>query len=317
MPLFSEKMVIIKSQLELIGQTPIIHLNGILGLGAEYADIYVDLLHLNPSGSHKDLAYLSMIEAKEREGLIGPDTELVEFSTGNASSAGAFICAEKGYNFVVFVPEDMTREKIQQTRSYRAEVHLTPANEFIVGAVERAVAYCEEDPKNRVLLNQSANPYNAKGYSIVGRKFAESLDSIDALVCGSGTHGVIRGVSEELKQYFPELYVVCLESPDAPHIHAQRNDYEFEFCPHKFIGFGPERLPALARPELYNDVRLVDKVRAEEMMFRLHGIGLFVGKTSGANIYHAIEVAREIGPGKKVVTVTYDSFFKIRSEYIK
>jgi cysteine synthase len=307
---------IVRNELEIVGQTPILHLNNLLGLDDTYADIYVDLLHRNPTGSHKVLAYDTMISSIEQERGIDASTILVEYSTGNAATAAAFVCAQKGYDLVVFMPGDMSQEKKQQLVAYGATVILTPADQFIVGAKQAAVAYVEQDLDSRVLLDQSSNTNNPKGYRQVGRKLIDTLPRIDAFVCGGGTYGTITGITEVLKEHDPSIKVTCVEAVYAAHIHAQRRREIVIFTPHKLIGFGAELLAPNARPELYDHIVTVDEETAVAMMKTLHRKGLFIGKTTGGNVHHALQVAKKLGPGNVVATVTYDSFFKMISEQV-
>ncbi len=287
---------------------PILHLNSYLKDGSDIADIYVALLHLNPTGSHKVLSYKAMVEAEEAKGL-SPNIHFVDYTTGNAGLAGAFICAQKGFPFTVFMPENMSVEKIQILKALGADLRLTPKDEFILGAKKQAVEYCKG---NRILLDQSANPNNAKGYEIVGEKILATLGEVDAYVCGSGTYGTITGISSKLKP--TGTTIVCIEAKYAPHIHAQRNGEKMVFQPHTLIGFGAELLAPNAQPDLYDRVEVVDENTAISTMRDLHKKGFLVGKTSGANIHWAIKVATELGSGKVVATNTFDGFDRLVSE---
>ncbi|MFB6181490.1 MAG: PLP-dependent cysteine synthase family protein [Candidatus Magasanikbacteria bacterium] len=305
---------IINSELDRIGNFPILHLNPSLEDGDDLADIYVALLHHSPTGSHKVFSYKSMIEAEEEQGNADESTIFVDYTTGNAGIAGAFICAQKGYDFSVFMPENMSDERIEILKALGADLHLTPENEFIVGCKERAEEFIEEEPENRILLNQSENLNNRRGYHPVGEKIYNQIEDIDVFVSGSGTYGTITGISQVLKEKDKNIKVVLGEAEYAPHIDAKRNDYDYEFEPHNLIGFGAELLAPNAKPELYDETRTIDQETAEEAMKEMHSKGYLIGKTSGANIHWAIEEAKKLGDNGTVVTNTWDSFNRILSE---
>ncbi|PIN87630.1 hypothetical protein COV12_02925 [Candidatus Woesearchaeota archaeon CG10_big_fil_rev_8_21_14_0_10_32_24] len=304
-------MKIITNELERIADVPLLYLNPYLSNGESMAQVYVALLHLNPTGSHKVLSYQSMVEAEERNGL-NPDTIFVDYTTGNAGIAGAFVCAQKGYAFSVFMPENMSYEKIQMLRCLGADIHLTPKEKFILGAKQEAVEYSKTI--NRILLDQSSNPNNAKGYEIVGEKLIKTLGKIDVFVCGSGTYGTITGISRKLKPTGTEI--ICIEAEYAPHIFAKRKGVDVTFQPHNLIGFGAELLASNAHPELYDHVEIINEETAVKTMKAMHKKGFLIGKTSGANIYWAIKIAQELGPGKIVATNTFDGFERLITENI-
>lgn len=306
---------IISSEFELLREVPILHINALMG-HKKMAEIYVALLHTLPTGSHKVLAAKSMIEHEQKKRKITKKTIFVDHSTGNAASAEAWICAAKSLNYVCFVPENMAPEKVQQIKACGGQVHFTPAEEFVAGAKRAAVEYQKQDPVNRIYLNQAANPANAEGYMAIGELFAREFPSIDAYVCGAGTYGTITGVASALKERQPNVMVICIETVYAPHIHGQRKGHVVKFKRHNLIGFGTETLSPNARPQLYDNIVLIDEKTAIKAMKQLHKTGLLVGKTSAANIYWAEQIARKLGPGKTVVTNTFDSFFKITSENI-
>lgn len=307
-------MTITKTELELATEIPLLHLNPMLDNGENIADIYVALLHTFPTGSHKILPYIAMIKSEEQKRRVKSTTRFVEYTSGNAGIAAAYVCATKGYAFTAFMPENMTPEKIQMMKALGADLRLTPKDEFIVGARNGAVEFVAEDPENRILLDQSNNPNNPKGFEVVGKRFVDELANIDAYVCGGGTYGTITGVAGFLKRYDSKIQVVCVEAEYAPHVKAQRECNEVKFQPHNLIGFAAERLASTAKPELYDRIETIDEETSIVRMKQLHSKGLLVGKTSGANIEWAIKVAEELGPGKVVCTNTYDQFSRLVSE---
>lgn len=309
------KARIIESEFERLLDIPFLHLNPLLE-DKNMADIYVALLHTLPTDSHKVLAAKSMVENEERRRTITPDTIFIDHSTGNAAAAEAWVCALKNYNYLCFLPENAAPEKVQQIKACGGEVRFTPAEDFIAGAKQAATKYQQEDSINRIYLNQAANPASPKGYRKIGENFLSLFPNVNAYVCGAGTYSTITGVSSVLKERNPRIKVICIEASYAPHIHAQRNGYEAKFKRHNLIGFGAETLPPNASPSLYDDIVLIDEEKAIDTMKRLHQKGLLVGKTSAANIYWAEKIAQELGPGKIVITNTFDSFSKITSERI-
>lgn len=308
-------MKIIESELERLANIPFLHLNTILE-NSNMADIYVALLHILPTDSHKVLAAKSMIEAEERKGQITPETVFIDHSTGNAAAAEAWVCSMKGYKYICFIPEKMASEKTQQIKACGGQIKYTPAEDFIAGAKRAATEFQQHDPRNRIYLNQAANPASPEGYKSIAQKMIELFPSIDAYVCGAGTYSTITGVSSVLRQHRPDIQVTCIEASYAPHIHAQRNGYKLKFTRHNLIGFGAETLPPNAKPKLYDNVVLIDEAMAIQKMKEVHKMGLLIGKTSAANIYWAERIARELGPGKIVVTNSFDSFSKITNEQL-
>jgi cysteine synthase len=306
---------ILDDSIELLNQINFLHLNPLIN-EPDIADIYVGLLHLLPTGSHKVLAALSMIEEKERNTAISDKTIFIDHSTGNAASAEAWVCAKKGYKYLAFIPENMAQEKLQQIKALGGEIILTKANDFIAGAKSAAAKYQSIDPENRIYLNQTANPMSPQGYSEFGYAIAKYFPNINAYVCGSGTYSTITGVARSLKNTGREIEIFCIEAVYAPYLHAQRNGYVSNFQKHNLIGFGAESLSINAEPDLYDHIVLIDEQDSIETMKMLHKKGLLVGKTSSANIHWALKIAKRLGKGKCVVTNTFDCFSKIISEHL-
>lgn len=309
------KPPIIESELERLLYVPFLHINPYLK-ERKIADIYVALLHVLPTDSHKALAAKSMIEVEERKRQITPDTVFIDHSTGNTAAAEAWVCSIKGYKYICFIPENMASEKIQQIKACGGEIKYTPAENFITGAKKAAAEFQQQDPKNRIYLNQAANPASPEGYKPIAQKIIELFPRIDAYVCGAGTYSTITGVSSVLRQHKPDIQVTCIEASYAPHIHALRKGYKMRFIQHNLIGFGAETLPPNAKPDLYDNIVLIDEPTSIQKMKELHKMGLLIGKTSAANICWAEKIARELGPGKIVVTNSFDSFSKSISEQI-
>jgi cysteine synthase A len=293
---------IANDMLELIGYTPLVRLNRIPGPGS--AEMIVKLESQNPMDSVKDRIGAAMIEAAEREGRIRPDhTVLVEPTSGNTGIALAFAAAVKGYRLVVTMPETVTEERRRVLSALGAEVVLTPGAEGMKGAIKRA-AELSEGIEHSWTPGQFDNPANPEVHQ---RTTAEEVledtgGRLDAFVSGVGTGGTITGVGRVLKERVGAgVLVVAVEPASSPVLSGG------EPGPNKIQGIGAGFVPGNYDAAVVDRVVSVGYEESVEMARRLaREEGIFCGISSGAITWAARELARELGEGKRVVSVICD-----------
>ena len=288
--------------LELIGYTPLVRLRRIPEPGS--AEMIVKLESQTPMDSVKDRIGAAMIEAAEREGRIRPgETVLVEPTAGNTGIALAFAAAVKGYRLVVTMPESVTEERRRVLAALGAEVVLTPGPEGMKGAIRRAAELAEELP-NSWTPGQFDNPANPEVHRrTTAEEVMEDTDGrLDAFVSGVGTGGTIAGVGHVLKERLgPGVLVVAVEPSSSPVLSGG------EPGPNKIQGIGAGFVPRNYDPTVVDRVMRVEYEDALEMARRLgREEGIFCGISSGAITWAAREVARELGEGRRVVSIICD-----------
>jgi cysteine synthase len=284
-----------------VGETPMVALRGLAG--DVDAEVVAKLESLNPGGSVKDRIGVAMIDAAERDGLIEPGGSIVEPTSGNTGIALALVCAARGYELVLTLPEGMSRERTRLLRAYGAEVHETPS----LGGMGEAIALAERIVAERgaFMPQQFSNLANPE---IHRRTTAEEIwrdtgGEVDALVCGVGTGGTITGVGQVLKRRRPELYVVAVEPASSPVLSGGSPG------PHKIQGIGAGFVPEVLDRSVIDEVIAVDDEDALETARLLaQKEGILSGISAGANVRAALDVARRPElEGKRVVTVIPDS----------
>lgn len=285
-----------------IGRTPLVRLRR---LGAGLADVLCKCEQLNPGGSVKDRTALAMIEAAEREGkLTAGESVVIEATSGNTGIGLALVCAVKGYRLILTMPEDMSVERQSLLRAYGAEVHLTPADRVMRGAVERAQSLAARTP-HAFQPRQFENPANAAVHErMTGPEILEQLGGRvpDVFVAGVGTGGTITGVGRALRARHARVRIVAVE-PDASAILSGDEPGR-----HVIQGIGAGFVPAVLDRALLDEVRRVTDDDAASVQLELgRREGLLCGISSGAAVAAALDVAREIGPGNTVVTVLPDT----------
>ena len=287
---------------ELIGNTPLVKLNRV-AKGA-LATVVVKLESFNPCGSVKDRIGVSMITAAEEAGFIGPDTVIMEPTSGNTGIALAFVCAAKGYRLILTMPDTMSVERRQLLSVFGAELLLTPGAEGMPGAVRRAEQLVADNP-TYFMPQQFKNPANP---DIHRRTTAEEIwrdtdGKVDILVAGVGTGGTITGVAEVIKKRKPEFKAIAVEPADSSVLSGGKAG------PHKIQGIGAGFVPDVLRMELVEDVIRVSNEDAGEMARRLaREEGILAGISSGAAVWAALEVARRPeNEGKLIVAVAPDT----------
>jgi cysteine synthase A len=277
--------------LELIGQTPLVKLNHIVGKAD--ADVYLKLEFYNPGGSVKDRIALSMIEGAEERGELKRGDTIIEPTSGNTGIGLAMVAAAKGYRAILVI------ERRNLLRAYGAELVLTPGAEGMKGAIAKAEALKEAHPEY-FMPQQFKNEDNVKIHrETTARELANQVDGqIDAFVSGIGTGGTITGVGEVLKETFPDLHVVAVEPTDSPVLSGGKPG------PHKIQGIGAGFVPPILNTEVYDEIIQVENEEAFTWARKLaREEGILVGISSGAAVSAALKVARRLGAGKKVIAV--------------
>lgn len=291
---------IVQSVTELIGDTPLVRLNRLVPEGS--AEIYVKLEYQNPGASVKDRIAISMIEVAEAEGKIKPGDTIVEPTSGNTGIGLALVAAAKGYKAILVMPETMSIERRNLLRAYGADLVLTPGSEGMNGAVKKAEQLVEENP-SYFMPQQFKNQANVKVHrETTGPEIVEAINSLDgkldAFIAGIGTGGTISGAGEVLKQAFPEIKVYAVEPAASPLLSGGNPG------PHKIQGIGANFVPDILNRNIYDGVITVENDDAFDYARRAaKEEGILCGISSGAAIYAALKVAKELGAGKRVVAI--------------
>jgi cysteine synthase len=293
---------------ELVGETPLVSLAGMLDgtAGAENGvELFAKLEAFNPGGSVKDRIGVAMIEAAESEGRIEPGrTTIVEATSGNTGIALAFVCAAKGYDLVLTLPQGMSRERESLLRLYGARVEITESLGGMAEAVEAARAMARRD--DVFLPDQFSNPANPEAHRrTTGPEIERALEGrVDVFVAGVGTGGTITGVGEYLReQVNPRLRVVAVEPRGSAVLSGGRPG------PHRIQGIGAGFVPPVLNRELLDEVLAVSDDDAIQTAWRCaKRVGLLAGISSGAALWAALEVAaRPESKGARIVVMMPDS----------
>jgi cysteine synthase A len=290
-----------KDVMELIGSTPLVQLNH-LGEDNEAA-LFAKVEYFNPGGSVKDRICLSMILEAEREGKLRAGSTLVEPTSGNTGIGLALVAAVRGYKLILVMPESMSMERASLLSSYGAQLILTPAWEGMRGAIKEAESILEQN-SGYFMPNQFTNPANPEIHRrTTAIEIWEAMEGrIDAFVAGVGTGGTITGVGEVLKERNPKVKIVAVEPATSPILSGG------DPGPHKIQGIGAGFIPKVLNREILDQVITVGDDEAYRMAKLLaKREGLLVGISSGANVHAALRVAREMGRGKRVVTILPDT----------
>lgn len=285
---------------DFIGNTPVVRLERVVEPGM--AEVWVKVEGMNPGGSIKDRTALAMVTAAEREGLLKPGGTIVEPTSGNTGIGLAQVAAARGYRLILCLPESMSDERKHTLLAYGAELVLTDPERRMIAAIEEA--HRIRDELGAFLPNQFSNPANqAIHYETTGPEIWRDLDGrVDAFVYGTGTGGTISGVGRYLKERNPDVRVVAVEPARSAVLHGEPRGQ------HSFQGMGPGFIPDNLDRSIIDRVMKVWEEDAFPLARRLaREEGLFVGMSSGGMAFAALEIARELGPGRRVVTIACDS----------
>lgn len=290
--------MIYNNVLELIGNTPVLKLNNFNLENA--AEVFVKLEKYNPGGSVKDRAALGMIEAAERDGLLKEGSVIVEPTSGNTGIALAMIGKLKGYKVIIVMPDTMSKERRDLITAYGAELVLTEGIKGMKGAIEKAEEMVEKH--GYFMAQQFENFANSlKHYETTANEIYEDIKDLDVFVAGVGTGGTVSGIAKRLKELNPNVKVVAVEPKSSPVISGGNPGA------HKIQGIGAGFIPGIYEGKYVDEVMTVDDNDAIRTAVEFaEKESVLIGISSGAAVYAAIEIAKTIGAGKKVLAIAPD-----------
>ncbi|MGF7049486.1 cysteine synthase A [Paenibacillus sp. DS2015] len=294
-------MLIAQNITELIGRTPLVRLNRTVPDGA--ADVYVKLEMFNPSGSVKDRAAFNLIDTAEKNGLLTPGGTIIEPTSGNTGIGIAMIAAAKGYKAILIMPDNMSKERINILKAYGADVVLTPSSERMPGSIAKALELQEGIPGS-FIPQQFENPANPDIHRMTtAPEILEQMEHrLDAFVATAGTGGTITGTGETLRKALPNIHIAVVEPQGSPVLSGGVPG------PHKLVGTSPGFVPSILNTDIYDEIIQISDEHAIGMMKDLARLeGVLVGPSSGASVYAAIQVAKKLGAGKRVVCIAPDT----------
>ena len=278
---------------DLIGNTPVVRLNKIVPEDA--AEVYVKLEMFNPSKSVKDRAANNMIKMAEEQGLIQPGDTIIEPTSGNTGIGLAMVAAARGYRAILVLPDNATQERINLLKAFGAEVVLTPNEDKMPGAIKKALEL-KDEIQNSFIPQQFENMANPDIHrTTTALEILEQMNGeLDAFIATAGTGGTITGTGETLKENLPALYIAVLSGGKPGK--------------HKLVGTSPGFIPDILNTNVYDEIMQIDDDDAVEIFKKLaRDEGIFVGPSAGAAVYAAIEIAKRLGKGKKVLCIAPDT----------
>lgn len=297
-------MKVVTNIADLIGDTPIVKLQHLPDSNG--ADVYVKLEFFNPSRSVKDRAAFEMIDAAEREGLLKPGATIIEPTSGNTGIGIAMNAAAKGYKAIIVMPDTMTEERINLLKAYGAEVVLTPGDEKMPGAINKANELAKKIP-NSFIPMQFDNEHNPNAHrKTTALEIIRDMESINktpsAFIATAGTGGTITGTGEVLKEKYPNLTIHVVEPAGSPVLSGGKPGK------HKLVGTSPGFIPKTLNTNIYDEIIKIQDDEAYDITRRLaKEEGILVGPSSGASVYAALTVAKRLKRDDIVVCMTADS----------
>ncbi|CAI9389669.1 cysteine synthase A [Niallia sp. Sow4_A1] len=289
---------IANSVVDLIGGTPIVKLNRLVE-DESSADVYLKLEYMNPGSSVKDRIALAMIEAAEKSGDLKAGSTIIEPTSGNTGIGLAMVAAAKGYRAILVMPETMSMERRRLLKAYGAELVLTPGPEGMGGAIRKAEELAKEN--GYFIPQQFKNISNPEVHRLTtGPEIIDAFgdEGLDAFIAGIGTGGTITGAGEVLKEKYKDIKIYAVEPADSPVLSGGKPG------PHKIQGIGAGFVPDILNSEVYEGIIQVSTEQAFEYARRAgKEEGVLGGISSGAAIYAALQVAKELGKGKKVLAI--------------
>lgn len=292
--------MIYNNSIEMVGNTPLLKVNGFDP--ENRAEVYIKLEKMNPAGSTKDRAALGMLEEAEKAGLLKENSVIIEPTSGNTGIALAMLGKVKGYRVIIVMPESMSQERRALIKAYGAELVLTDASTGMKGAIAKAEEIRNEIGALGFTPQQFVNPANpSKHYQTTAKEIFEDLPDLDAFVVGVGTGGTITGFSNYAKDNEKHVKIVAVEPTTSAVLSGENPG------PHKIQGIGAGFVPENYSGEFVDEIV---KVATEDAFAMAKAFaaseGVLIGISAGANLCGALQVARALGKGKKVVTVAPD-----------
>jgi len=293
-------MTIKSNILETIGATPHVRLNRMTG--PDDAEVIAKLEFFNPGSSVKDRIALYMIDEAEQAGVLLPDSIIVEPTSGNTGIGLAMVAAVKGYRLKLTMPDTMSLERRKILKAFGAELVLTEGAKGMAGAVEKAEELAREDP-HVFIPQQFKNLANVKAHQeTTAQEILKEVRTFDAFVAGVGTGGTISGVASALKPKLPNARFIAVEPADSPMISQGKKG------PHKIQGIGAGFIPEILQRELIDEIITVTNEDAYQTSERLaKEEGILAGISAGANTWAALQLAKRLGKGKRVVVIIPDT----------
>lgn len=288
------------SIIETIGATPLVRLPNLTKETGVHADILAKLEFFNPLSSVKDRLALALIEAAEHDGKIKKNTVIIEPTSGNTGIGLAFICAARGYRLILTMPETMSYERRKLLRMFGAELHLTPAEEGIKGAIDKAQQLAKDIPDS-FIPQQFQNPANPEIHRVTTAEeiWQDTEGKVDVLIAGIGTGGTITGISQALKAKKPQITTIAVEPADSAVLSGGN------IGPHKIQGIGPGFVPDILDTDAIDEVITVTNEKAYEWTRKvIETEGIPVGISGGAALWAAFEIgARRDMLNKQIVVI--------------
>jgi cysteine synthase A len=286
---------------ELIGDTPAVRLNRIVG--EQDAELVVKLEYFNPSRSVKDRAAFNLIARAEQDGRLLPGATIIEPTSGNTGIGLAMNAAAKGYKAIMVMPDNSTKERINILKAYGAEVVLTPAAERMPGAIRKAEELRDLIPGS-FIPQQFENPANPDIHrTTTAREIYEQMEGrLDVFIATSGTGGTITGTGEVLRELIPGIEILVVAPKGSPVLSGGQAG------PHKLVGTSPGFVPAILNTSVYDRiVQVADEDAIQTARDLAAQEGILVGPSAGASVWTGLQVARRLGPGKRVLCIAPDT----------